>query len=265
MNKKYALCIGNNYPGTSAQLSGCVNDAWDWSAFLTNQGYKVETIIECDRSHALDALQEMVAKTGFGDKFVFTYSGHGTWIPDSNGDEADRRDEALVMTDYQSGGLLTDDDMHNVMSNGRFGASRLIISDSCFSGTVNRFLARPPTALKPDDAEIKPRFLSPIEFFPMSEARAVELEEEVPSEPRPSASLVSGCAEGEYSYDGWFLYEDRWRANGAFTRAALDTYRPGMSLIAWYRAIRQTLPNGDYSQSPQLSSMSRYRYYSKAL
>ena len=38
---KYALCIGiNDYPGTDSDLSGCVNDANDWAAALTNEASK---------------------------------------------------------------------------------------------------------------------------------------------------------------------------------------------------------------------------------
>ena len=34
MAKKYALCWGLNYPGTSMSLSGCINDMEAWAAFL---------------------------------------------------------------------------------------------------------------------------------------------------------------------------------------------------------------------------------------
>lgn len=39
---KQALCIGiNDYPGTSSDLAGCVNDANDWTKVLKQRGFAV--------------------------------------------------------------------------------------------------------------------------------------------------------------------------------------------------------------------------------
>lgn len=39
-------CIGiNNYPGTSNDLSGCVNDAKDWSALLQGMGFETSLML----------------------------------------------------------------------------------------------------------------------------------------------------------------------------------------------------------------------------
>jgi hypothetical protein len=43
----FALCIGiNDYPGTSSDLAGCVNDAQDWAAMLTGRGFSVSTLLD---------------------------------------------------------------------------------------------------------------------------------------------------------------------------------------------------------------------------
>lgn len=252
MNRKYALCVGNNYPGTSAELSGCVNDALDWNAVLHESGYQVTLLLEANHAEVVTALKTMVDLARFSDRIVFTYSGHGTWLPDADGDEADGRDEALVMADYRSGGLLLDDELQSIFSNLRYGAGALILSDSCHSGTVTRFF----------DAGRTPRFLSPTEILPdLTLGRALELERTVKNSTRKTANLISGCDDPEYSYDAWF----NGRANGAFTRAAIDTYRPGIKLGAWHKAIRTKLPNEDYPQSPQLQTSNPYRKYARAI
>jgi len=250
MATKYALCIGNNYPGTGSELSGCVNDANDWHALLTSEGYNVEVLIEATKAEAVDRLNSLVTEAGFGDRVVFTYSGHGSWIPDTSGDEEDRRDEVLVMTDYQHGGLLVDDELQQIFSGLAVGVGALIVSDSCHSGTISRVMQAERTTATP-------RFLSPVNFLDMSEDEAVVREELPASQPRKTSSLISGCEDHEYSYDAWFGR----RPNGAFTRAAIDAYLPGLSLAKWYQAIRLRLPSDEYPQTPQLTAKSRYRRY----
>jgi hypothetical protein len=255
MASKYALCIGNNYPGTDSELAGCVNDANDWMELLGDEGYQVTYVVEATKSQAIEELARLVSSARRGDRVVLTYSGHVSWVPDRSGDETDRRDECLVMTDYEDGGLLLDDELHELFSGSVSGVGSLILSDSCHSGTVLR-----------NFGEVRstgtPRYLSPARFLDLSEQEVGRREETVtPTPPRATSSLISGCEDVEYSYDAWF---DR-RANGAFTRAAIDTYRSGVTLAGWYRSIRTVLPSSDYPQTPRLTAKNRYRRYADAL
>lgn len=258
MNKKYALCIGNNYPGSSVELSGCVNDAHDWSEVLLRAGYDVTTLVEASKAIAMEYLNTMISKARWGDRVVFTYSGHGTWVPDRNADETDRRDEALVMTDFMQGGLVLDDELGQSFSQLAPGAAGLILPDSCHSGTVSRFA----------NFDLKPRFISPALFTQLDaeRARGMEVKATTPiGSELQRASLISGCQDQEYSYDAWFGEPGEERPNGAFTRAAIDTYVSGQSLNTWYKKIRYVLPNDDYPQSPQLTAASAYRKYTRAI
>lgn len=248
---KYALCVGNNYPGTNNELSGCVNDMNDWAELLSLNGYQVALAQEGTKNVVMQSLVSHVSRMKWGDRFIFTYSGHGTWVPDQDGDESDHRDEALYMAD---GELILDDDLQNVFAATPAGSGSLILSDSCHSGTVSRFVGQ--------TFERTPRFISPFEIGLMTEERAIRLEAATtPATPRRTASLISGCADTEYSYDAWFGS----RANGAFSRAGIDAYQAGISLNAWFKRIRSILPNGSYPQSPQLTAASLYRKYTKAL
>jgi metacaspase-1 len=264
VRQKYALTVGiNEYADPSVRLRGCVNDARDWAQLLRAQGYATNTLLDSQATQAniVSALVRMVALAGFGDRVVFQYSGHGTWLPDRDGDEADGRDEALVCYDYREGGLLLDDTLQKIFGNLKRGAGALILSDSCHSGTVSRMvdLRRTPPGAPMPLATAK--FLSPAEFLDdLPTARAVEMEQKAAGVPRKSASLISGCADLEFSYDSSF----NGRSNGAFTRAAIDAFTPGISLKRWYDDIRRELPNAQYPQAPQLTA-SAYRRYAKAL
>lgn len=253
MNQKYAVCVGNNYPGSNAELSGCVNDADDWHDLLAAQGYQVHLMTEATKADMVSALLELVAKTGFGDRAVFTYSGHGTWVPDQSGDEPDRRDEALVPADWANGSLLLDDELDQIFSRKRYGSGFLMLSDSCHSGSVTRVVA--------DRAIGKPRFLPPTMLGRGIVAETQELSVRAATPAPNKVSLISGCGDAEYSYDATFNN----RPNGAFTRVAIDAWRSGMTLGAWYKAIRLGLPTDFYPQSPELTSASPYRYYARAI
>lgn len=252
---KYALCVGNNYVGTANELHGCVNDATDWVDLLSANGYTTELMIEATTDQVLNRLMDYVADLHWGERLVFTYSGHGTWVPDASGDETDQRDEAMYMAD---GSLLMDDDLNKVFGQIPIGRGVLVLSDSCFSGSVTRWASDLKWG-----SDMRPRFVSPAQFTNLlpSEVARVERATLSGSKDIGQASLISGCDDTEYSYDANF----GGRGNGAFTRAAIDSYVPGQSLSAWFKAIRTRLPSTSYPQTPQLTAASLYRRYAKAL
>ncbi len=116
---KRAVCVGiNDYPGNYNDLSGCVNDANDWAALLRTKfdfgkGVKLITDAEATRAKILNALRELINSAKSGDVVVFTYSGHGTWVPDQGErDEFDNRDEAICAHD----GNIIDDELRGLRS-----------------------------------------------------------------------------------------------------------------------------------------------------
>lgn len=247
-----AVVVGiNDYPGVNADLKGCVNDARDWADVLSGLGYNQVLLLDGNATKAAitASLKAMVGLSRFGDRIVFTYSGHGTWIPDRNGDEADRRDEALVCYDYREGGLLTDDELHDIFSARRFGVRVTILSDSCHSGSLTRAVHNAP------DINAAPRFLPPDTFLT---GDLLELARQVENAPvagtsRLGPALISGCADHEVAYD---VYDSR--PHGAFTAAALATFTTATTLRGWHKAIRTRLPSDMFPQTPQLTA-SRYQ------
>lgn len=250
---KYALCIGiNDYPGTGSDLSGCVNDANDWAHALKTRKYDVTLLLDRDATRAgmVEALKGLVAGSGKGDSLVFTYSGHGSWVPDRNDDEADGRDEMLCPWDIGRNQYLLDDDLAILLAGKGEGAKLYFISDSCFSGTVTRFapgLLAPEMKLQP-----RARFLPPETFLKSKEeiaaARRVALAGRSTRQKYP-ALLAAACNDLQYSYDASF----NGRPNGAFTHFAIkELEKKPETPQQWMTAIRTHLPTAVYMQQPRL-------------
>lgn len=250
MSKK-ALCIGiNDYPGTQNDLSGCINDANDWATELDSRGFTVSKMLDSQATHtAMTAgITSLINGAIKGDTLVITYSGHGTWVPDSSGDEPDGRDEGLCPWDIGNTGPLLDDHIRLMFAARAAGVRILLLSDSCHSGSVTR-------GIEVDLDPGHPR------------ARFMPLEAWMPANELPSASarpallvgglkrsggdlLLSGCLDTQYSWDTSF----KGRANGAFTYYALKTLREGKpaNYEAWFSAIRAYLPSTRLPQDPQI-------------
>ena len=265
---KRALCIGvNNYPGTHMDLQGCVNDANDWAAELGTRGFAVNKLLDEQATKAamVDAFKAVIGGAVSGDMVVITFAGHGTYVPDINGDEVDGLDEALCPYDLQTGGAaLIDDEIHALFAARKPGVRLVLISDSCHSGTVTRAAGADPDA---DDAP-RPRFMPmgnwlPADKLPRGPSGKPLSTVAVTSGLSPFANalsrgegdlLLSGCKEGanNFSYDATI----KGRPTGAFTYyalKALKTLKPDATYADWHAAISPThLPSASYPQSPQI-------------
>ena len=248
------LCVGiNDYPGSDMDLSGCVNDAADWRAVLEKRGYKVQSLLDRDatRTRMLDALRALVSDATPGDVLVFTFSGHGSWLPDDDRDEPDQRDEMMCPHDVMQQQYVLDDDLHAIFTTKRDGVRMYVISDSCHSGSVVRYA---PAPLMPDTVQLKARFLPPYVLARGNRnvERAIERAVNTPAPTKAAypVLLFSGCQDTEFSYDTSF----NGRPNGAFTRTAIDALSVAdvKTAKAWYDEIRRRLPSQALPQTPQL-------------
>jgi len=248
---KTALCIGiNDYPGTGNDLAGCVNDARDWADALTERFFETEIMLDAQATGDAirDGIRRKLGGAATGDVVVITYSGHGTWVPDDDGDEPDHRDEALCPFDIFTAGPLLDDELYDLFSERERGVRVVLISDSCHSGSVNQLAP----SLHPDAGRV--RFLPPSAFLSPDRARVAARMPRIAATGRPryASLLMSGCQDLEYSYDAHFGD----RPNGAFTYVAVDTLRELKSeatYAEWMADIAKRLPSQDYPQTPGLS------------
>jgi metacaspase-1 len=129
---KKALLIGINYKNTANELRGCINDVIAIKTVLSSSyGYEEknillltdETHIKPTAANILEGFKWLISlnpAADFGSKYTpiaesekaslfLHYSGHGAQVRDTNGDEADGKDETLCPLDFNTAGFITDD------------------------------------------------------------------------------------------------------------------------------------------------------------
>lgn len=148
MGKK-AVLIGCNYPGTKAELKGCINDVTRMHRCLLDRydfdEHDITVLIDTDPSFTQPtgknirrALEDLVRSAEPGDSLFVHYSGHGTRLPAETGEPDDTGfDECIVPTDMN---LITDEDFHEMVCEVPDGCKLTIVSDSCHSGGLVRGL-----------------------------------------------------------------------------------------------------------------------------
>ncbi|KAL0300934.1 UNVERIFIED_CONTAM: Metacaspase-4 [Sesamum radiatum] len=140
---KRAVLIGINYPGTKAELKGCINDVRRMHESLVERyGFDkddITVLIDTDDSYTEPtgrniraALDSLVRSAQPGDVLFVQYSGHGTRLPAETGEDDDTGyDECIVPNDMN---LITDDDFRDLVDRVPGGCRITIVSDSCHSG-----------------------------------------------------------------------------------------------------------------------------------
>ena len=152
-----AVCVGinefKNLP-MSSWLAGCVNDAEDIAATLKQHGFAskditVLTDAGATKAAVMGALNTMVDEATAGDRIVFTYSSHGTQVPNEPGGdvEADGLDEAFACHDIKQAGdqwdrntVIIDDELYDLFARVPAGVLLEVLLDTCHSGTGLRDL-----------------------------------------------------------------------------------------------------------------------------
>jgi len=215
--RRRALCVGiDDYPPPNA-LAGCRADAESWSKTLADLNFAVTELLDADATYQaiLGALRDMVSNARNGDVLVFQYSGHGTEVPDLDGDETSGtngdRDEAMVPIDFEQGQFLIDDDLRQAVGGLPDGASLTVFADCCHSGTVMRaFVAldeRVPvrSLVSGLGTDIRARYirLNPELEDAYREARRSREDRGVLEVPtgRPPVTLFSACRDYQVAYE----------------------------------------------------------------
>ena len=125
-----------HYQGWDGALQGCENDARDMEAIAKAAGFDATMLLTkgVTADAAIAAISAAAEKVEPGDLFLLTYSGHGSQVPDKNGDEPDQRDETWVLYDRQ----LVDDELFALWAKFEPGVRIFVLSDSCHSGSAVR-------------------------------------------------------------------------------------------------------------------------------
>ncbi len=269
-SNRRALVVGvnqfKNHP--DAALRGCVNDTVEMNALLkAYSGFASGDIVTLTDSQATKAniigqLTDMVdgAKAGKYAYLVFSLSSHGTQVPDRDGDEADRADEAFCPHDlaekngeWDPAHIITDDELRDLFIQLPKSTLLEVYLDTCHSGTglrgVDLLLGR------------KPRYLPPpsLEAFEEVEGRQARgLGRSLLEKGVVHHILWTGCRSDQTSADAQI--EGKWR--GAFTfyyGKHLRAAKGKISRSALLKKLRADLKANRYSQVPQLECQATVR------
>lgn len=221
---KKALLVGINYKNTENELYGCINDVNNIKSFLTSQCYyqndKIKLLTEDEetkptKDNILLGFDWLLENVVAGDILVFYYSGHGSFVRDTNKDESDLRDEVIVPLDYMENGIIVDDIiMANLIKKVPSNVTLWCFSDSCNSGTVVDLLYnyRSLCSLKRGKRVNNNQYISSdwTDSFNFS----IEKSRDVIG----NVYLFSGCKDNEYSNDAFIDNKNQ----GAFTFCLLQ-------------------------------------------
>lgn len=137
---------------TVNNLKGSVNDVKIMKGLLkSHYGFledNIKTIYdeEATKDNILKIFENwLIDSTKEGDLVFFYFSGHGTQVPDQNGDEEDGQDEGLCAHDLIPEGansaneakIILDDELGQWLRRLR-GREVIVVIDSCHSGTATR-------------------------------------------------------------------------------------------------------------------------------
>lgn len=251
MSKK-ALLIGINYYDTpSVSLKGCVNDVINMRNMLIDAyGYDSAniTVLRDDATNAADKptaanivskLASIISQSASLQEIWIHYSGHGSQIKDTNGDEADGLDEVIVPADYSRAGLITDDMIFNIVKQSK--CPTLLLFDSCNSGTVCDLMWN---------------------FTSISETRVRTVKTNKMAITNPNLYCFSGCRDEQTSADVYSTTSQQ--SCGAMTSSMIECLRwnkHNTDIKKLYNDMVSFMLQNGLTQVPQLSSSSEVPAY----
>ena len=263
---KRAVLIGiNKYQMPGADLQGCVNDVKNLSGALkTYYGFADKDMTTLTDAQATKkamerAIKKLIRSGKKGDVLLLHYSGHGSNVPDDNGDEADHRDEILCPTDLDWKNPFRDDWLRKTLGKLRSGVNLTVIMDCCHSGTITR-------VINPLDSPRRQRFLPcPLDLMATESGRKLRgaLRGQLSKAPRGRRRkkdivhaniqelLITGCRDTQTSADAHI----GGSYNGALTYYLVESINEAEGKLT-YRELHQRttakLKQEDFDQIPQL-------------
>ena len=286
-NRK-ALLIGINYYDTKFKLNGCINDVKNVKNFLTRHGYKAEDMViltdDNDRNsrafptrrNIIDAMNWLVAGSKENDSLFFHFSGHGSQIEDTDGDELDGYDETICPYDFEQAGQISDDELHAIMVKPLPEGCRLTaLFDCCHSGSMldlpytynTKGVLKEPNLYSELGQGLLPivseyvkgdkqkalksifKLVKNVNTFTNNQG-AVEKTKKTKTSPA-DVIMLSGCKDDQTSADAHIGGE----ATGAMSFAFIEVMNTGkkQSYLTLLQNTRKVL-EAKYSQKPQLSA-----------
>ncbi len=206
MGKGVSIHIGLNYEGSINRLLGAENSARAMARIALQMGYRRIHVLlgeNATPSAITQAMKQSANTLESGDTLLLTFAGHGGWVETTDANE-DGRDETWCVF----GSNLKDNELVKLERLFKDGVHIILVSDSCYSGGMDRFL---PNGLR-------------IPWRKASEVR------------RPGVALLAACGEEWRASDG--------SPYMVFTRHLLKTWHQGRfrgTYVKFIRAIKESM------------------------
>lgn len=287
--EKYALIVAiGKYPVQSGWGTiSSDNDVPLIKSALLKQGFPPQNIATITNEQATKAgitnsFNNLIRKSQAGDIVVFHFSGHGQQVTDTNGDELDGLDEALVPYDAGktnrngSGNLKThliDDELNAILGNLRSKVGTkgdvLVFLDACHTGTATR---------STDDSDPNAVYRGTNEVFVIPGFEKVKdstntQTETLYSEDQPITRsgtnqispilIISACSAEQQNKE----YQENGKGYGSLSYAlskVLTKNTTGISYIAFFESLRnEMLPlmGRRHYQTPQIEGSSNRTFF----
>jgi hypothetical protein len=271
--RRSALLVGINYNNNpNATLNGCYNDVVNVSQYLRTAlaypasavsiltdgnrgaaGAGTASVLPPTRQNIITGMTALVAGMIAGDEAVFHFSGHGSLVRDTNGDEVSGLDSCLCPLDYDApasagGGIITDDEIRALLVNRVPRGARLyVILDCCHNGTgcdVRYKYEDFSLLLRPPSGRTPAQWLTRQKAFVSGKY----------TETAGEVFMISGSRDEQTSADAYINNAFA----GALTYAVFSILRANQAAIRTYswsallRDVRHFMRVNRYSQVPQM-------------
>ena len=269
MKKGISIHIGLNHIdeehyGTGVSpLETCEQDARDIQELALAQNFKSTFLLlseNATRAAVISAIKSASKELSSGDMLLLSYSGHGGFVPDTNGDETDDNlDETWCLYD----GQLIDDELYKLWAKFKKGVRIVMLSDSCHSGTVakaNNFMGKK----KEENSMFQKKLLSYsvaksvyYENKSFYEKIAKKFLNKKPKDIRASIKLLAACQDPEVSYTIPFA------RNSIFTEKLLKVWNSGQFVGTYddfFESIKEEVSSLNFlptTQTPNLYNVGR--------
>lgn len=254
MAKLYALLVGINeyHPETSVNhLKGCVNDVNAMSDFLTQQYKNLDPEIlpivnqDATRENLLRSFESHLGKAGPDDIAFFYYSGHGSYentSPEFETYDSKNQNETLVCYDSRLRGHqdLADKEIAVLLERLDPGAQKILILDSCHSGSITRGDRDELSRQEPAREGSSGVYRRPIDSYllPGDNYYLTQKAQGKVKIPTSSHLLLSACSRDEKALER--INEDTGERRGLFSTQLLEVLRISDGKISYNDLYLQT-------------------------
>ena len=238
-----ALLIGINYTTIpELQLYGCINDVMNVRSHLQSMYPNCKDIriltdltsVKPTKQAILESIQWLVKDLQPGQTVYLHYSGHGTLVKDTNGDERTGADSCICPINGASIDIITDDELRMALVEKiPSGCKCFAVFDCCSSGTA--------LDLRYTWKTTRPGMLSFDQDFAYPKSRG-------------NVCFLSACRDDQYAMD---TVDKFGNGIGALTSALLPVwakYKFSLKLKHLLWDVRQNLKERGYEQIPQIST-----------